>query len=97
MANQRLTLQITTDTNLQLAIDELRRVLEDAGVENSELIQLLTDSASRLRADLQSGSTSNTADTLIRGNGYSIRVTNHVPSPWSRSIDWLLGRRVIAR
>ena len=97
MANQRLTLQITTDTNIQLAIDELRRVLGEAGVENSELMQLLADSASRLRADLQSGSPGNTADTLIRGDGYIIRVTNHAPSAWSRSIDWMLGRRVIAR
>lgn|GEM_PF-4267548 len=101
MANQRFTLRITPATDVVLATKKLEQALSEQGVVNPSLTELLFDTAQRVHSQLGTTNTissggvaasQNSANTIIRGDGYSIRITTQQASLWSRLVDRLLRR-----
>ena len=101
MANQRFTLRITPDTDIALATQKLEQALAEEGVINPSLTELLVQTAQRFQNQLADATTidaggstprESAANTLIRGDGYSIRITTKEATGWSRLTDRLLRR-----
>jgi len=101
MLKRRLTLRVTQTTDVQGAVRKLEVALREQGVSNPSLSELLLETAQRLQSQITTGHTinqhdvplrQNEANTLIRGDGYSIRITTQQASARSRLIDRMLGR-----
>lgn len=96
MARYHFTLRITPTTDVAQSVARLDTELVRAGVDNSALTALVAEIGLRFQRELLSlaGSQSTSANTLLRGLSYRIRVTTQQPSIFEALCERLLPRRV---